>query len=491
MGREALTSSNHRMSAAPAPGKFLPAGANAPAGRVRTSYTGEPSMNIKRGVPLACMWWVLGVAANPSFAADPEPAVLTEQEKQQANELDKETLLANKEAAAIAAKTALAKAKVDAATPATGEGVTGPSGAVTGANNMTFAMYMVSLESLKRVAQAVCKDLAANGITDVYMTSKDVAEAVAKDAALTRGRMQLADKLSSVTLEVGRMKAGMAKPVPAPPGTAASAAPRISAASLTAVASGIDIAAGLVKGAAGLASLFKSERTIAGSDNLLTAAEVSSSLSMCSADKTAGAAPRVRNVDADLTALTARITSLSNETKDVSTRAAALEKALTELATAAADLEKERKEAGTDKAKLAALNARAKPANHDAFTKKAAELVATAETYVDAFHRVDAATGLSPLIVAAQFRVVQEAAMDPAVKKGRLVLTLLKSNGYSLTTKRLFLNDRVDFAGGVAIRAAVLDDSGAAVYERIFFRESGWIRADFHSSGDAIVRQNF
>ena len=49
----------------------------------------------------------------------------------------------------------------------------------------------------------------------------------------------------------------------------------------------------------------------------------------------------------------------------------------------------------------------------------------------------------------------------------------------------------LDFAGGVAIRAAVLDDSGAAVYERIFFRESGWIRADFHSSGDAIVRQNF
>lgn len=448
-------------------------------------------MNIKRSVSLACMCWVLGMAASPSFAADPEPTDLTEQEKQQLNELDKATLLANKETAAITAKAALAKAKVDAATPATAEGVTAPSGAVTGANTMTFAMYMVSLESLKRVAQAVCNDLATNGIAEVYITSKDVAEAVAKDAALTRGREQLADKLSSVTQEVLRMKAGMAKPVPAAPGTAASAPSRISAASLSAVASGIDIAAGLVKGAAGLASLFKSERTIAASDNLLTAAEVSSSLSMCSADRTAGATPRIRNVDADLTTLTARIASLSNETKDVSTRAAGLERALAELAAAAADLEIERKKAGTDQARLAALNARAKPANYDAFTKKASELVTTAETYVDTFHQVDATTGLSPLIMAAQFRAVQEAAMDPTAKRGRLVLTLLKSSGYSLTTKRLFLNDRVDFAGGVAIRAAVLDASGVAVYERIFFRESGWIRADFRSSGDAIVRQNF
>ena len=449
-------------------------------------------MSIKRKVTLACVLWGLGVSMSPSFAADADTAVLTEQVKQQVADFDKAALLANKEAAAIAANTALAKAKVAAATPAAAEGVTGLIGAVTGANNMTFAMYMVSLESLKRVAQAVCKDLTERTISDVYTTSKDVSEAIAKDASLTRGRDQLANKLSSVTSEVNLMIAGMAKPAAAPAAAAASSPKRISAASLTAVASGIDIATGLVKGAAGLASLFKSERTIASSDNLLTATEVSSSLSMCSADPAAGGtAPRVRNIDADLTALTARITSVSNEIRDVSDRAAGLEKALVELAAVVAGVDNERKEAGADRAKLAALEARAKPANYEAFTKRASELVTTAETYVDTFHRVDATTGLSPLIMAAQFRVVQEAAMDPTVKKGRLVLTLLKSSGYSLTTKRLFLNDRVDFAGGVAIRAAVVDDSGFALYERIFFRESGWIRADFQSSGDTIARQNF
>jgi hypothetical protein len=419
--------------------------------------------------------------------ADDAPAVkLSEAEQAKADELDKTTLLAKKEADAIAAQAAVAKAKVAAATPATGADLTSPSGAVSGANSMTFAMYMLSLEGLRHVAQAICNDLHEKQITEVSTSGKDVAEAVAKDQAFSRAREQLQAKLTTAKVQAERMTGAI---------TGAKPEERISAASLAAIASGIDIATGLIKGAAGLASLFKSERKIEASDNLLTATEVSASLSMCAADATAKpetfAAPRIKNVDSDLSNLTSRIGQVGNEVTAIADAAAALDKALTDLATASAALDKLRAEATEkkDKEKLAQLDKRAAPVNFAVFNTKAAALVTQAQAYVDSVYQVDATTGLSPLIVAAQFRALREAAMSAGSK--RLVLSLLKSSGYTLTTKRLFLNDRVDYAGGVAVRASVLDETGGSVYDRMFFRDSGWVQADFKSSGQSIDRQNF
>ena len=114
-------------------------------------------------------------------------------------------------------------------------------------------------------------------------------------------------------------------------------------------------------------------------------------------------------------------------------------------------------------------------------------LVTQAQTFVDAMHQVDATSGLSPLIVSAQFRLLRETLKEDR----RLTLTLLKSGGYALTTKRLLLNDRVDYAGGLAVRASVTNQSGDLTYDRVFYRDSGWIRADFDKSGETIKRQNF
>lgn len=424
------------------------------------------------------------LASASVFAADPPATTLTPEEQKQADAFDTAGLLAKKEADAIAAQTALAKAKVAAVTPAAADGVTAPSGVVTGANNMTFAMYMLSLDGLQRIAQAICNDLDKQGIKEAYTSGKDVAEAVAKDEAYRRARDQLAVKLTATTTQAKQMKSAI-------DGTEAGGN-KISAASLAAVASGIDIATGLVKGAAGLASLFKSERKIEASDNLLGATEVSASLSMCRAEPPAlAASPRLVNVDGDLKTLSAVIGSVSNEVKNISDLAAGLDAALNELATAADKLDRERKSAeeAKDKAKLASLDAR-KPLNYSSFTTQAAALVTKAQAYVDAMYQVDSTSGLSPLIVSAQFRELREAATS-AGAKNRIVFTLLRSSGYTLTTKRLLLNDRVDYAGGVAIRASVFDASGVAVYDRIFFRDSGWIRADFDSTGGTILRQNF
>ena len=437
-----------------------------------------------RNVAAAALTLCCLVGAVLPVMADEAPAVkLTDEEQKKADELDKEALLAKKQTDAITAQTALAKAKVAAATPATGADITAPSGAVTGANSMTFAMYMLSIESLHRVAQAICNDLGAAGVDDLYTSIKDVAEAVAKDEAATRGREQLKLKLQTAKTQADRMAATIS-------GTGAE--PKISAASLTAIASGIDVAAGLIKGAAGLASLFKSERKIESADNLLTSAEVSASLTMCVGAAPNRPAPKVRNVDGNLKRLTEVIGVIGNEVNQVSVGATALDDSLTKLAAASAALDKEKADATAkkDKEKLLDLDKRSTPLNYADFKAKAATLVTQAQAYVDTVYQVDSTTGLSPLIVSAQFRALREAATSDGSKR-RLVLSLLKSSGYTLTTKRLFLNDRVDYAGGVALRATVLDETGVSIYDRIFFRDSGWVRADFKSSGDTIERQNF
>lgn len=424
------------------------------------------------------------LAGLASLAADASASTLTPEEQQTADAFDKTTLLAKKETDAIAAQTALAKAKVAAATPASGEGVAPPTGSFTGANNLTFAVYMLSMDGLQRIAQAVCNDLDQNGIKEAYTSAKDVSEAVAKDEAFRRARDQLANKLRSATVQARQMRASI-------DGSAGSGE-RISAASLATVASGIDVAYGLVKGAAGLTSLFKSDRKVEPIESLLGTNEVAAALSMCVADSQKQAkAPRLINIDSDLSNLAAVVGSLSNEVNDISNLSAGLDASLNDLSTASNALDRERKKAADakDNASMAALDAR-RPINYSAFTTKAGTLVSAAQAYVDSMYQVDATSGLSPLIVAAQFRTLRNAA-TAAGASNRLVLTLLHSSGYALTTKQLFFSERVDFAGGVAVHASVVDASGVAVYDRILFRDSGWTRADPESGGAAVPRQNF
>ncbi|MDL5030852.1 hypothetical protein QRD43_02945 [Pelomonas sp. APW6] len=431
-----------------------------------------------RWLAISCSWMLLFPA--PGWAEDVPPEKLTEAEKQRAFELEKAKMFADKEKDLITSQNELAKAKVAAATPAAAAGVTPLTGAVTGANEMSFAMYMVSLEGLERVAQALCNDLARQGVAKAFMTGKDAVEASAKDEAARRAREQLTVKLKVAKTEVEAMTARL-------DGT--SQQPKISAASVAAIASGIDMASGLLKGVAGLAGLFKSERTIQGADNVLTSAEVSAALSMCKAGGANAAAPVVRYLDGDAQALLAKVAVIGNEVKVVSDLASDLEGAATKMLNAAAALEAEVVAATSakNKAQLEALKARKAPANFDVFKSKVSALVTQAQAYVDAVYQVDTTSGLSPMIVSAQFRVLREALETDA----RLTLTLLKSGGYALTTKRLLLNDRVDFAGGLAVRASVSNRSGDLAYDRVFYRDSGWIRADFHTTGETIKRQNF
>lgn len=438
------------------------------------------TLSRKPGRLLAISCSLLLLFPAPGWAEDVPAEKLTEAEKQRALELEKAKMFADKEKDLITSQTELAKAKVAAATPAAASGVTPLTGAVTGANEMSFAMYMVSLEGLERVAQALCNDLKRQGVTQAFMTSKDAVEASAKDEAAQRARGQLTKKLEAATSEVKNLTMHLG---------GKETAPKISAASVSALASGIDMASGLIKGAAGLAALFKSERTVQGVDNVLTASEMAAALSMCKAEGANAAAPTVRYLDFDAKVLVAKVAVMGNEVNEVSKGVSTLEDAVTKMLDAATALDAEvaTATAAKNKAQLEKLKARKAPANFDAFKAKVSTLITQAQAYVDAMYQVDATSGLSPMIVSAQFRVLREALEG----EKRLTLTLLKSGGYALTTKRLLLNDRVDFAGGLAVRASVTNQSGDLLYDRVFYRDSGWIRADFDKTGETVKRQNF
>lgn len=428
---------------------------------------------------------VLIVAAN-ARADDATSPPLTPEQQRQADALDADTLLVNKETALLNAQTALRNAKVASEVPTTGAGVTPPSGTVTGANNLTFAMYIASIDSLKAIAQSVCNDLKANSLDSVYVTSRNVAEVVAKDEALQKYRDILARRLDSATAEAKRLTEIVR----------GNQRPMISPAALAEVAAAIDVANGLIKGVAGIAAFFKTERKIDAQDNLLGPNEIGDVLALCKPAPPQPPAtlpnygpPTIVDADSDLLTLKAKIDVINNETTNISNKLNTLHSALNDLADARASLEAQIAEAAAakDTKKQKTLKDRLPAAVAD-FQERASELSTSAQQFLDAVYKVDSSTGLSPLIVAAQFRALRDFATDNSGH--RLILTPLKSSGYSLTTKRLLFDDKVAFAGGVALRVSVMQPDGKAAYERIFFRQSGWIRAEFNTDGE-LPKQNF
>lgn len=404
----------------------------------------------------------------PAWAGGDGTPNYTSEQKAQADALDAEAAILAKQAAVVTAKNTLRSAQLAEAAPASGKEVTAPTGKVDGAKELGFAMYIASMDSLELIARQVCTDWQGR-YDKVFVTTRNIPDAVARDISLSNYRDVLAKRLDKATLAAGRLTAQLG-------GTADA---RASAASLSAVSMGIDVASGLVQGVAGLAALFKSERKIEGVDNLVSANEANAMFSMCKS------APHIDDLDANVASLPDRLANIGLETSSIQQKIDGLESALEMVARAKADLDQTI--ASAPKKAVAALKQRV-PAGLAEFQKKAGTLISAATQFVDAMYTVDAATGVSPMIVAAQNRAIHLAVganMPP-----RMVLTLLRSSGDALTTHRLLLNDKVAYAGGVALRVALLQPDGSAAYERMYYRQSGWIRASFDDGG-TLPLQNF
>ncbi|CAG1005696.1 hypothetical protein MTYP_03284 [Methylophilaceae bacterium] len=410
-------------------------------------------------------------------AADPNTPLPTPDQQKQMDALELQTALVIKETALVNAQTALRKAKVGEDTPTTGNNVTPLSGAVNGAETLTFAMYVASIDSLKSVAQQICADFKANKIATVYITTRNVPEAAAKDVALQEYREQLVQRLISAKTRADQTTNMIKR----------KEATTISTESIPAVASGIDIASGLMRGVAGIASFFKTERTIKSQDNLLGANEIAGALTMC--QQTPNPPPIIIDADGDIDTLVSQVGLIKKESNDISENMARLGIALDALVDARAPLDQEIAAATKDKdqKKLDALKKQLPP-SVATFQEEASKLYEAAQKYLDAIYLVDKETGLSPLIVSAQLRALHERAKDP--ESNHLVLALLKSSGYSLTTKRLLFNDKVSYAGGVALRVSIIQKDGTAKYDRILFNQSGWIPANFDDMKAATLPKN-
>lgn len=129
------------------------------------------------------------------------------------------------------------------------------------------------------------------------------------------------------------------------------------------------------------------------------------------------------------------------------------------------------------------------PSTVDEFLSAGQALVDSSKKFLDSMYTADAVSGISPVVAAARNRVFTQAILDGDARI--LAVTLLKSGGYTLTTKRLILSDKVAYAGGVAVQVEILTKHGVREYDKVYYKQSGWIPASFSSSSAPIALSNY
>lgn len=420
----------------------------------------------------------------------------------------------------------LRNAQVAAMVPATGNGVTAPTGVATGADTMKFSKYVAAASSVEAIANQVCTDLAA--YPQLFQTTINLPEAIAKDASLTNNLGRLKIQLSRVTKLTEATIANIE--AKGPKGT------EVVPAGLAAVSLGIDVAAGMIKGIAGLAALFKTDRTLSYTESLLTDKEMLSALHNCAKDKIT-----ITDLDAN-TIFTDQVTTLNHELDSLDTDLDILRGGLTKianfrlaneglLADRVADVTALKTRIGVVQDRIVkrnddwsckdeSCNVRNTRSNEDdqkvvmklqadltaaasevvrlkgllpASLKKledqSTEFATKAATFYEAVYTVNATTGLSPIIEWAKLRKIKDVAAVPATS--RLAVTVLLSGGSSLTSKRLFGSDRVAYSGGGAFRFTVTDADGTLKFDRFYYNQTGWLAVNFDDEKSTLKLSNF
>lgn len=337
-------------------------------------------------------------AAEPKDHLTPEQQLAIQQMQNEKALIDQRTEL-------IKSQTALRDAKIAEQTPVTGKDLVAPSGNVEGAKELDFAMYMASMESLASLGRQVCRDLQAAQGRRFVITNANIGDAIARDATFGKYRVTISDQLSKANGEAAKLLQTME-------GKAA-AGNQVEAASVAAVAAGIDVA-GIIKGAAGLASLFKVERTISAKADLLGAAEVQSMLSMCN-----GNAPNVVDLDADYQLLVEAVANVTNDLKAVADASHLLSGNLRKIKQQQGALQAAITKSSMD----AQLRARL-PSTVDEFLSAGQALVDSSKKFLDSMYTADAVSGISPVVAAARNRVFTQAILDGDARI--LAVTLLK-----------------------------------------------------------------
>lgn len=399
-------------------------------------------------------------------AADDTASALSQAQKDEIARMQAETAVLQARSANLKAQTELRAQELAARTPTTGQDVTALSGKVEGAKELDMALYIAAMHSLRQVVPQVCKDLSTH--SSLMVTASDVSEAVMRTKTLdemeteyTRKANLVMATMASLTKDINEMMdSNLIKPT--------SEQLTAKAASLSGAAALIDAGAGLTKGVIGLASLFKSEVTLTAVPNLVTNVELESMLH-CEGKL------NLLFVDQDYQALDAAFTRQSNKLLDVITTTSKVRPAADALRRLRAEVQGKAKQKDQTGRTLTLALARV-----DAALAAADSLVIAGRAYVDAFYVADPTTGVAPLAVAAKYRRLHDLVILD--KYEHLQFTVQRSGGYTMTKRRALFNDKVAYAGGIALRTAVMARNGRRTHDKVYYAQTGWIPVDFDVS---------
>jgi hypothetical protein len=441
--------------------------------------------------------FLLGLSSATKAQDNPACPGCTAEQIKQINDAKAQKAINDAQKELLTSEKALRDAQVAAQTPATGASATPPTGALSGAEKLKFPMYIGALSAAKLIAERICNDTKTLG--PFYVTQVNVADTVAKSVSLKMYATSLQGRLMKSKERATMLANGLA---PSDKQVTKESTPEVEKASLASIALGIDVAAGLVKGVAGLAAFFKAERTVASSDDALSESDLAGLLGGCASkasitylESNLELDNHIKRKDNELNAieesskahndalnslgkakerLTESISSREKRIADCKATTKQVKATAKEKCKSGEELDKELKELASEKSKLSP--------DLSQFETSSKALSAKVDSFLDAVYTPNTTTGISPAIDWAKLDFVKETAKA----KKRLQVAILKSGGYTLTEKRFFGNDRLAVGGGASVRVTVFDTNGNPTFDKVYFQQTGWLPFGFETAGGSL-----
>jgi hypothetical protein len=327
----------------------------------------------------------------------------------------------------------------------------------------------VTYEALGRIAKVLCGDIAG------YLQASESAPAAGSTqarpviyTALDLRNMVLQRNATKEHLDYARRKTDAAlRDLAARPGGPTTLA-------IPSLLLGLDSISAVGKAMAGLAGMFKSDRTISSTVITIEPLVLRAAMLNCPRDV------RIELVDP---AEDVPLSSQVGYVKDLEDVGSELRSAIRE---ARALLE-------ADRTKLAAMQAEAeKPGRELAMaikelTRRIAERerqitsaepdLAYVETIVDKLYAVDEKTGISPVIALARMEsILANASYQVTKDRPLLTLKVVHSSGLSQVSSAWWRNDRLYFAAGVAVAYSLQSSNGTVDRANVHYLQTPWSR---------------
>lgn len=371
-----------------------------------------------------------------------------------------------------------------------GQGVTLPTGKIEAlsAAIMPSVIHMVSYDALHALAGEICADIAGyQAGAELPRTPATVLVTTANLRDMREQRLAIAGYMRGIEARVVESIQALAPPPPPSGGGGARPAPRAALAGAVGGAAsillGIDAIGAVGKAIAGLAGFFKTDRQIGGKDAVVTDEVLLLAMRTCNPKLLRIVDPAaVEVLDADVADDSPYMIEATRLARDTSVLRDLLERTLGRLDLSKRGLvplketlEKAKTDDEKAKARAAVATRELEIAELENLVKAPVIALNLADTAALAFITVDAAKGVSPMINYVRMgKIIDKLKAHSTTPV--LTVKMQHSSGYSQVSKAWWRNDKLDFAGGLAISYTLSSVAGEYQRSNMFYVQTPWQR---------------